>query len=144
MIGQILQTVFGGVLDELQARRERKQARLAADIAIEQARATADIDWDQIMAQGSQTSWKDEFWTIVLAIPAVMAFFPGARELVMGGFATLAEMPIYYQAFLSTAIAAAFGRQELINIATGLQRNRSARRLEGRPAGGSNDPANQD
>jgi hypothetical protein len=97
MIGQILSTVFGGVLDELEARRQRKQARLEADIAIERARATADIDWDQIMAQGSQTSWKDEYWTIILSIPAVLAFFPGARDLVMDGFDTLMQMPVYYQ-----------------------------------------------
>lgn len=135
MIGQILQTVFGGVLDELQARRERKQARLQADIAIEQARATADINWDQIMAQGSMTSWKDEFWTIVLAVPAILAFVPGAQELVRGGFAELEQMPFFYQAFLSTAIAAAFGRQELANIINRVQRGRAQGRLTGQSNG---------
>ncbi len=136
MIGQILQTVFGGVLDELEARRRRKQARLEADIAVEQARATADINWDQIMAQGSQSSWKDELWTIVLVIPAILAFIPGGAELVRQGFENLNTVPDWYKAALGTAIAAAFGRQELVNIMTRRRQNRAADRLTSTPPQG--------
>ena len=82
------------------------------------AQATADISWDQIMAKGSAESWKDEMWTVILAIPMVLAFVPGMDAHIQNGFMVLDQTPEYYKVFLGTAIAAAFGRSELIKIAT--------------------------
>ena len=38
------------------------------------------------MAENSKTSWKDEFFVIVLSIPLILAFIPGAEGIVDRGF----------------------------------------------------------
>lgn len=122
----IFDTVLGMANDWFQARRARAQARLEADIQIERRRVDADIDWDRIQAQNSGNSWKDEWWTIVLSIPAILAFIPASQPFVMSGFESLVEMPIWYQAMLATAVAAAFGRQQLINFMTGTRNSQTS------------------
>lgn len=115
MIGSILSEVLGIAGDWIKSRREIQRAEVEADIAYVRRRQEADISWDQIMAEGSLKSWKDEFWTIVLAIPAVLAFLPFAQEWVVLGFDALETTPVWYQAMLGTAVAAAFGREQLIS-----------------------------
>ena len=36
------------------------------------SRATSEADWEKIMAEGSQSSWKDEWLTILFSIPLVL------------------------------------------------------------------------
>jgi hypothetical protein len=120
----IIKTVLGVVakpaLDFISHKMKMAEARRETELSIElekqkviSQQATADIKWDQIMAKNSGSSWKDEYWTIVLSIPAVVAFVPGTRQYVMDGFDALMTMPQWYIAALLTAIAAAFGRSEL-------------------------------
>lgn len=119
-----------GKLAEADARIEVARIRAEAAARIRVSQAEADIQWDQIMAEGSQHSWKDEFWTILLAIPVVLAFIPGAEGYVEDGFRVLSEdVPEWYLYALGTAIAAAFGTRTLTN-------------LVGR-AGGSTPPRNE-
>ena len=74
-----------------------------------------DADWDKIMAAATENSWKDEFWTIILAIPAVLAFFPFTVDYVLEGFIALDQMPEWYKAAVGVAIAAAFGFRKFAN-----------------------------
>lgn len=114
----LFSTGLGMVGDWLEGRRRIQEARVESEIAIQQARVTADIDWDRIHAHASQTSWKDEFWTIVFAIPAILAFIPPFIPTVTAGFAALEEMPMYYRAALGTLVAASVGRQSLVQLFT--------------------------
>lgn len=107
--GGILGEVVGGIKDHFQQKRELKQAIALKKQELIATQQTADINWDQIMAQGSQNSWKDEFWTIVLALPAIIVFIPGASDYVKEGFLILDTMPDWYKAALGVAISAAFG-----------------------------------
>ena len=50
------------------------------------SKETSVADWERIMAQGSQSSWKDEWFVIVLSIPLVLAFIPGTEGWVDKGF----------------------------------------------------------
>lgn len=111
----LLGDVLGMVNDWFKGKREEQKAKLEADISFARRRQEADISWDQIMAHGSQSSWKDEFWTIVLAIPAVLAFLPFSQPWVLAGFEALIDTPLWYQTMLGTAIAAAFGREQVIH-----------------------------
>ena len=61
------------------------------------------------MADASKNSWKDEYLTIVLSIPIIMAFIPGLDTIVHNGFAQLEAMPEWYQLSLGAVIAASFG-----------------------------------
>jgi hypothetical protein len=44
----------------IERRQEITEAKHTARLEIEAKKATADIDWDQIMANNSANSWKDE------------------------------------------------------------------------------------
>ena len=98
----------------------RKSAELEGDLAVTKALTQAkithvetaqagNIDWDAMAMKNSAQSWKDEFWTIVLSIPMIMAFVPGFVPFIMAGFAALSAMPIWYQGALSISIEASFG-----------------------------------
>ena len=91
-----------------------KKAEAAAKIQV--AEATADIQWDIIQAEGSKESWKDEFWTILLAAPVVMCFLPWTQDHVAEGFIVLEKsVPEWYIVALGTAIGAAFGYRKIVN-----------------------------
>jgi len=66
-------------------------------------------EWENVQAENGKHSWKDEFWTIILAIPAVMCFFPEYVGDVEAGFEALKSMPTFYQYWLGVAILTAFG-----------------------------------
>ena len=53
--------------------------------------------------------WKDEFFVIVLSIPLVLAFIPGAEGIVDRGFEQLHKAPDWYFYSLGIAISASFG-----------------------------------
>jgi len=61
------------------------------------------------MAKGSQSSWKDEWLTILFSVPLVMAFIPGMEGIVENGFNQLEAMPTWYQYSLGVIVAASFG-----------------------------------
>lgn len=66
-------------------------------------------EWESIQAESGKHSWKDEFWTIVLSIPAILCFFPEYVGDVKAGFVALKTMPDFYQYWLGVAILTAFG-----------------------------------
>ena len=118
----IVPNIIGGISDHFADKRKLKQAQVEGTIAIDKAVTAANIDkvargqdadikWATAMAQASATSWKDEYWTIVLGIPAIMSFIPGADEHVIRGFTALATTPEWYQGVLLVAIGSAFGVQ---------------------------------
>jgi hypothetical protein len=66
-------------------------------------------EWERIQAESGLHSWKDEFWTIILSIPAIGCFIPGGAEIMVEGFAALELMPEFYQYWLGVAVLTAFG-----------------------------------
>lgn len=113
-------SVLGIGKDYVDAKMEQRKAEVEAKTAVTRAEgeakaallvkaADAEASWDAIMAKNSETSWKDEFWTIVLSIPLIMAFIPGLAEYVQEGFTVLSGVPDWYFYSILTAIAGAFG-----------------------------------
>ncbi len=95
---------------------EIAKAEIAADVATAQAAAVrahtqtdAERDWDNAAATAASRSWKDELWTLVFAIPIVLAFVPGCAPFVAVGFAAIASAPGWYQAGFAASVAFAFG-----------------------------------
>jgi hypothetical protein len=118
----IVPSIVGSISDHFKDKRELKKMDTQAKAQLKRALTdanikkiaqgqAADIEWEQTMAEGSTASWKDEFWTIVLGIPAVMSFIPGMDVYVSAGFGALAGTPEWYQNMLMVAIGAAFGVQ---------------------------------
>ena len=73
------------------------------------SKETSVADWERIMAQGSQSSWKDEYFVIILSIPLILCWIPGAEGWVDRGFEQLSKAPDWYFYSLGIAISASFG-----------------------------------
>jgi hypothetical protein len=111
----ILTTLVGPIANlakgYLSNKAEEKQAKHQAKMSVIQN----DADWESKMADASKDSWKDEFWTIVLAIPVFMVGYAIAANdvtviaRVATGFEALEKLPEWYQYLLFIAISSSFG-----------------------------------
>lgn len=95
---------------------EGKQKIQEASIAKEVTQLTNEANWDNIQAEASKSSWKDEWLTILISIPMVLAFIPGMDDNVRAGFANLAECPEWYQYLIGVVFAASFGIKKVTDI----------------------------
>ena len=113
----ILSAVLGPVADigkaYLSNKAEQSKAKHEAKInAIKN-----DADWEAKMADASKESWKDEFWTLVLALPIFLICWGIAVDditvlnNVREAFVVLESLPEWYQGLLVLAVTAAFGRK---------------------------------
>ena len=117
MIGQLIgpiASIAGGWLqgkaDVKAAEAKLKLTEAEAKAKIMLSKETSIADWERIMAQASQNSWKDEWLTILFSIPLVLVFLGDTgRQVVADGFAALETMPDWYQYTLGVIVAASFG-----------------------------------
>ena len=108
-IADLAGTWLNGKVEKSKAETGAKVARAKAEATIMERKATGELDWDLEMAKGSQSSWKDEWLTILFSLPLILAFVPGMEELVRNGFQQLEQMPEWYQYSLGVIVAASFG-----------------------------------
>jgi len=108
-ITQLAGTWLDGKVEKTKAETGAKVAKAKAEAVIMERKATGELDWDLEMAKGSQSSWKDEWLTVLFSIPLVMAFIPGMEEVVANGFARLNALLEWYQYSLGVIVAASFG-----------------------------------
>ena len=107
----LLGPVAGVAKTWLSNKAEEKQATHQRKLSVIQN----DADWESKMAEASKDSWKDEFWTIVLAVPIFMIGYsiavddPYIIERVGEGFTVLGLLPEWYQYLLFIAISSSFG-----------------------------------
>ena len=97
--------------DFLKGKAEEKKA-------IQQRKISAiqnDADWEAKMADSTSNSWKDEFWSIILALPIIAVVYSVAMDdvsiiaRVNEGFEALNQLPDWYQYLLFIAVSASFG-----------------------------------
>ena len=70
---------------------------------------TSVADWERIMAQGTQNSWKDEYLVLLFSIPLVLSFTgEWGHKAVADGFLALEAMPEWYQYTLGVIVASSF------------------------------------
>ena len=86
------------------------KAKAEAEAKVMVSAATSTADWEKLMAKGGQSSWKDEWLTILFSIPLLLSFAgEWGRTIVAEGFAALETMPDWYQYTLGVIVAASFG-----------------------------------
>ncbi len=105
----ILSEVVGLGRTWLEGRIKESQAISEAKARIIEKSVDHEAKWEEIMASNTATSWKDEYWTIVLSVPMIMCFFPDMQPYVVNGFKALDETPDWYQYLTMAAVSAAFG-----------------------------------
>lgn len=117
MIAQLLGPVAGLASSWLDAKTTKQAAEAKLKLTEAEAKAkillsekTSIADWERIMAEGSQSSFKDEWLVGLFSIPLVLSFCgETGRDIVANGFAALETMPDWYQYTLGVIVAASFG-----------------------------------
>ena len=103
-VAGVAKTWMSNKAEEKQATHQRKMSVIEND-----------ADWEAKMAEASKDSWKDEFWTIVLATPIFMTGYAIAADdveiivRVTAAFQALETLPEWYQYLLFIAISSSFG-----------------------------------
>lgn len=111
----MLQALIGPIAGLAQTwmsnRQEQSQAKHVAKMQVIQNTAT----WEQHMAQASASSWKDEWFTVILSMP-ILAIMWGVGmndldiiERVGMAFEELSRLPDWYSYLLYVAVTASFG-----------------------------------
>jgi len=118
----------------LERRHEIAKAKLQAEITkiesaarIEEAKARAFVEmassaqehsqnWERLLVAQSHKDWKDEWWTLIVSIPLVLAFIPGMAIYVQQGFTNLESVPQWYLTFVGAAVSFAFARRGLVDV----------------------------
>ena len=109
-IASLAGTWLNGKVETKAAETKAKVARAEAEAQIMVSAATSEAEWEKIMAQGTQNSWKDEYLVLLFSIPLILSFLPfgWAKEAVTDGFAALETMPQWYSYTLGVIVASSF------------------------------------
>jgi hypothetical protein len=86
---------------------ETTRAKAEATVLVTKAQSVA--DWERVQAENSGTSWKDEFWTLLIAAPIPFVFFEGTRQFIIEGFHALNTVPEWYLWTIAASVSASFG-----------------------------------
>ena len=87
-----------------------KTAVQKAEAQIRMKEATGEIDWELAAIRATQSSWKDEWLTIIFTLPLILSFCGDwGRQIVHDGVLSLQQMPDWYQLSLGAIVAASFG-----------------------------------
>ena len=120
-----LKLLFGAPLEIVgkayESRQQRKAEERQIDAAIRMKKIEyvnqgriGEVEWNRTHA--AQNSWKDEWLTLLLSVPMIMAFGPDSWQTqVADGFKHMQGMPDWYKASVAVMIGAAFGYQKYTN-----------------------------
>jgi hypothetical protein len=113
LLGPVAELAGGWLKGKASAQAAAANLKLVeaeAKATIMKSAATSEADWERVMAQGSQQSWKDEWLTILFSIPLILSFCGDwGRNITEQCFAALQVMPDWYQYTLGVIVAASFG-----------------------------------
>lgn len=122
---EIGRNLLGGVTTMVTGWQERKKVSLEAEVKLAQAKVdaqieymksqqAADIAWENLSIGNS--GWKDEWFVLLLSIPAVLCFIPGMDVYVFKGFESLKNCPDWYSWALMVAVGSSFGYRKIADF----------------------------
>ena len=93
-----LMALIGPVTSYFKSRQEIKSAHHLKELEGIQNSNAAEYKADKSRTDNLSNSWKDEYITIIISIPAILCFMgPNAAAIVSNGFLALSNAPDYYQ-----------------------------------------------
>lgn len=114
-VANLLGTYIGGKMEKAKAETEAKISIAKSKSKIAEKVASGEMEWNQTMAEASKDSLKDEWLTILVSIPLLLAF-TGHEDIVMRGFKALEQMPDFYKTAVGVVFAASFGVNKLTQM----------------------------
>lgn len=111
-----LTAVFSPLGEVVSTWLKGKQQVQEAKIQREVLALTNEANWDNVQAEASKGSWKDEWLTLLISIPLIMAFIPGMEVYVQEGFKVLESCPDWYIYLVGVVFAASFGIKKISDV----------------------------
>lgn len=110
MIGQIISSIGGLAASIIDSKTQLK----LTEAEIKKKQLTGEIDWDIEAIRSAQSSWKDEWITLLFSIPLILAFCGDwGNQIVQAGFTALEVMPTWYQVSLGGIVSASIGLRSI-------------------------------
>mgnify|MGYP000010956031 CR=1 FL=1 len=120
--------LIGPVADLVKDWISHRKAEADAKSQAKQKAMSNTAFWEQRMAEASNNSWKDEWFTVLLSMPIVAIMYGAVMDSeqviyrVGLAFNQLDSLPDWYQYLLFVAVFASFGIRGADKISTLLQK----------------------
>ena len=101
--------VVKGVIESKRLKSEQKLTKIKAETELLNKQISGEVEWDIQAIKQAESSWKDEYLTILFSIPLLLCFLPFTVEYVERGFAALSQTPDWYKYTLGVIVSASFG-----------------------------------
>lgn len=99
--------ITGGIVEVVKGWFEVKKSKQEAEKAYNMQVIKGEQDYDIKAMEAAKYSWKDEFITIIIFSPMIVAWFDQDRAMDWIEFVT--ELPYWYQIIMFGIVAASFG-----------------------------------
>ncbi len=117
LLGPIVSGIFSVGKQYLSNKAEKAQAKHERDVAV----IKGDQSWDQIQAENSGDSWKDEYLTVVITAPMIVMFIAASfgnmdvvAQLEQAFIVVKTKVPEEYWTLMYVCFAASFGIKGLV------------------------------
>lgn len=97
LLAPLGKAIFGQISTHFESKRKLREARQASE-----------LKWAETMAKATESSWKDEYITIVITLPIVAAMF-GYPELGERAFQMMHLAPEWFTVAFMTVVGGSFG-----------------------------------
>lgn len=111
-IAKLASNLIGVFVDPV----EVKKAKIERKVAKEKAKSVAELKkieqsgkWEEVHAEGSKNSWKDEASLYTFLLIMICAFIPPLQPYILEGFELLEHLPHWFTNLLYIMICASFG-----------------------------------
>jgi hypothetical protein len=124
-ITSIVTGAVGTLAEIAKGWQDRKRVQLESEVKLAQAKVEAQINYmrDKQAADIAlenlsigYSGWKDEWFVLLLSIPAVLCFIPGFDVHVFKGFESLKNCPDWYSWMLGIAVGSSFGYRKIADF----------------------------
>ena len=109
MLSVIITSLLNAGTNWIKAKSTERQALSKAKASRLLRAAEIDADWESLMASASQSSWKDEVWTVSFILIIFACFIPPFQATIQHGFQVLRTTPDWFQWSVLVSIGASFG-----------------------------------
>jgi len=103
------QALIGPVVNLVGGHLERKGEEKRAVHERKMEAIKQDANWENIHASNAGNSWRDEFFSVLFALPITLCFFPDFVPYVRDGFEVLQSMPDWYKGMLGALVMSSVG-----------------------------------
>ena len=119
MFQSLIGPIAGIASSWLEGKQKKAEAKAKLEIAKVEAtvkKVEKDGDWESQAMSSSDSSWKDEAWTLTFIAIILASFIPAAQPYMQAGFDFLRTAPEWIQWGILASIAASFGIKSISQL----------------------------